>query len=1758
MIQVLRSLLLGACLLGLTLPRLQAQTTGDIAFTGFNADGTDGFAFVTFVDIPANTQIWFTDEEWTGTAFASTTSEGDVVWSNTSLTPAGTVVYLSAVSTTTPAASIGVAALGTNASPNLTASGEGLYAYLGTQRVPTVFLSAIANNAWGGAPGQLTGTGLTSGTTAVSLALDVDVAEYTGSRSNQTTFAAYSSLIHNTSNWITQDGSGNQDADGVPPDVPFNTTAFTVATFDLVPPVPLSADLTSTTSLIVKFNEDLNPVTATNAANYTFLNAPGVTATAAALSGGDSVIVTISSGLVLGVFYDFVVSGVSDIANNVMPAPDTFEVIINNTLPSLVVTEIMYDEPSGADTLDFLEIYNAGTSAVPMGGFQLTNGVSFTFPEYTLAPGATVLLAQNANAAFSFYGLPFFQYTGAISNGGETFDLLNTEGGLIETVTYDDVAPWPLGPPDPNGGGPSIEVINFNLDNNQASNWQISIDALGASNAGIPIFASPGTVNIPPAPSVNWTTARVTVTEGTPTVQVSAAVSFLSGTSVVDIGLATFGTATAGTDFTATPQTFSFSTATNDTLSLTIPITDDLLAENDEYFVLTLQAQANVIVGSTGSLLIYINDNDRLAPAPSSELVLNILASHSNGASGTNSAEIVSFDPVSDRMFIANSVANKLDIVNMANPSAPVAVASIDMTPYGAINSVAVKNGVVAVALGNANTQANGAIVFFDANGTFLKQVTAGALPDMITFTPDGTKVLTANEGEPNTDYTTDPEGSVSIVDISGGIAGLTQANVTTVGFTAFNSQEAALKAAGVRIFGPGATVAQDMEPEYITISDDNTKAWITLQENNAVATLDLTTQTITAILPLGYKDHSVAGAGLDGTNAGTTVNIANYPIKGMYLPDAIASYQIGGQTYLITANEGDARDYAALAEESSIGSGSYVLDPTAFPNGNLLKAAIGPLKTTNKLGDTDGDGDFDVIYAFGGRSFSIWNATAGTLVYDSGDQMELITSQDPVYGAIFNASNTNITKKNRSDDKGPEPEGVAIGVIGNNTYAFVALERIGGVMIYNVTNPTQPRFVQYINNRSVTTATGDRGAEGVLFIPASESPTNKNLLLLANEISSTVTVLEIDAIEVAQYTLQSSPLITTVGSVNIYEGGLSGLDYIPGSDLEFYVNTERGPTVPATNNPLSGGQPVLLFPAPAYAPKIMRVKAEADTLRILESQPLKRPDGTNATGLLNPVGQGNTGDIMWSDNNATVITPDVWGIDADGIRRAPDGTFWVCEEYGVSIWNLDASGKVINRYTPYPASSTNNLPIDSLLKRRRANRGFESLAFTPNGKVYAFLESPMNNPNTTTANASRLIRILELDPATGLVQTFGYELQPAIGGTAGIRTRDWRIGDASAINNFEFLVIENGQRGSFNIKEVYKVNIANATPITSNSFGGLTFEQLNDAITAAANGIQVATKTRYLDLLANGWEAVLDKPEGLTILNPNTLAVVNDNDYGISSPNENGNIVATNKPTKLYVYEIPEAIQPPLNFCRPAVITAAADSVCQGSPVVLSTATVPGATYAWSLDGTQVAVTNGAAFTATLEGAYTVTITGVPACASTSPAYELVPGGTAITLVDDTICRTETIVLDAGPGFATYAWSTGAASQSITLSGSALPINTTTHISVTATTADGCVVRDTAAIYVEVCNSLDDIGIPSLQVYPNPAADQLEVYATDLTGPVTLRLLSPDGREYQRQTVMSHGIFQATLRLETLPAGIFLLELRTEDQTATVRVVHY
>lgn len=369
---------------------------------------------------------------------------------------------------------------------------------------------------------------------------------------------------------------------------------------------------------------------------------------------------------------------------------------------------------------------------------------------------------------------------------------------------------------------------------------------------------------------------------------------------------ASFNTANSS-DFTFTSQTINITPSTT-SVTVNIPILDDTLEEQQaEYFVLSLENPVGTTITGDTTSTVYIIDNDKAAPVPSNQITLNYIGSFDPSGNNNSSTEIVVHDPATQKLFTISSLTDVFDIINFSNPLAPSVINTVNMAPYGGITSIAVKNGLVAVASPNgANAQQNGSVVFFDINGNFLKQVTVGVLPDMITFTPDGTKVMTANEGEPNDAYTVDPEGSISIIDISGGINNLTQSNVTTLGFTGYNSQEAAFISSGGRKVKSTSTLAQDLEPEYIAISADSQKAWVSCQENNGIIEVNLSNNTLGNIWGLGKKDMNLPGNGFDASDNNGEILIANWPVKAYYNPDAMASFKVGNTNYLVTANEGD------------------------------------------------------------------------------------------------------------------------------------------------------------------------------------------------------------------------------------------------------------------------------------------------------------------------------------------------------------------------------------------------------------------------------------------------------------------------------------------------------------------------------------------------------------------------------------------------------------------------------------------------------------------------------------------------------------------------------------------------------------------------------------------------------------------------------------------------------------------------------------
>ena len=497
-----------------------------------------------------------------------------------------------------------------------------------------------------------------------------------------------------------------------------------------------------------------------------------------------------------------------------------------------------------------------------------------------------------------------------------------------------------------------------------------------------------------------------------------------------------------------------------------------------------------------------------------------------NGAA--NRVEILDASGIKSTALTDAITANTLTSTPLVMPATVMvknAAGTDESLNLGFANSIAISGNLLAVAAENDVKSSAGAVLFYDisaATPVFVKAVKVGALPDMVTFTPDGGMLLVANEGEPESDYSVDPEGSVGMIAITAGVAA---DQATLVGFNLFNADQAKLAAQGVKFAAPaGTTVAQDLEPEYITVSSDSKKAFVSLQENNALAIVDLAKKQITKVVALGFKDYSQAKNAVDVSNR-DGVKLSTYPgVYGMYQPDTLASYNWKGATFILSANEGDARDWDGYSEEGRISSLKRSADLTALQAGFYDANGLGRLNVSKAMG-LNAQGEYDALYAYGARSFSIWDQN-GNQVFDSGSDFERISSG--VHAELFNTNHTVVEGDSRSDDKGPEPEAVTIGQVGDKTYAFIATERLSGIFVYDISNPYDTKFVDYFHNRNFDAVyeidddtvpaavsgdyqqAGDLGPESLVFVPAADSATGQALVLMANEVSGSLTVFEV------------------------------------------------------------------------------------------------------------------------------------------------------------------------------------------------------------------------------------------------------------------------------------------------------------------------------------------------------------------------------------------------------------------------------------------------------------------------------------------------------------------------------------------------------------------------------------------------------------------------------------------------------------------------
>ena len=525
-------------------------------------------------------------------------------------------------------------------------------------------------------------------------------------------------------------------------------------------------------------------------------------------------------------------------------------------------------------------------------------------------------------------------------------------------------------------------------------------------------------------------------------------------------------------------------------------------------------------------------------PALANEATIKIteIASISSG-DGAGSSEIAAFHAGSKRIFATNGVKNTIDIFDISDVANPKKVDSISLERYGNdITSVAAGRDVVVAAVlvtetfsaTGVPTTPNGKIVVFDTNGTFLSATDIlGVLPDSVTFAPDGTTALVAIEAQPvcakddpataekeSTDYSkaSDPVGGVSVVDLTDPTAPV----VRFAGFDQFTVEE--MRAKGIAVSSVVDDVSKDFEPEFVTAADNKT-AYVTIQEANAIGKLNIETATFESITRA--FESKLSNTARDTSDKDSGAGPRNYRnVVGASQPDAIASFKVGSGHYFLTANEGDAREYTCLNDD--LRAASLIVDPKRFGDWTTLSgtADLGRAKVNPNIGDKDGDGDIDTIHLRGSNSMTMYRN--GYAYWDSGDLLNQIQTQ--AFGvANINGSHSyskdlstmNYVGQDRSDDKGAEPEGVALGMVGDRRIAILGLERMTALAIFDITRPLEPVFQEWLQMlpTKATPAADVKhwSPEGIIFVPADKSPSGKALIITSYELSGSLSIHEIE-----------------------------------------------------------------------------------------------------------------------------------------------------------------------------------------------------------------------------------------------------------------------------------------------------------------------------------------------------------------------------------------------------------------------------------------------------------------------------------------------------------------------------------------------------------------------------------------------------------------------------------------------------------------------
>lgn len=371
--------------------------------------------------------------------------------------------------------------------------------------------------------------------------------------------------------------------------------------------------------------------------------------------------------------------------------------------------------------------------------------------------------------------------------------------------------------------------------------------------------------------------------------------------------------------------------------------------------------------------------------------------------------------------------------------------------------------------------------------------------------------------------------------------------------------------------------------------------------------------------------------------------------------------------------------------------------------------------------------------------------------------------------------------------------------------------------------------------------------------------------------------ILEAPVVTYPAKAVEASPTMWgSLNNVSISGGYGSAVVADPMDPNSFYVMSDRGPNV------TTAVASQLFFQIPTYNPNIAKYTLVGDSLRRVAVIELKNASGVRLTGIPNPAGAGGTGETAIGPGNVP-IPFDPEGIDSEGLAIAPDGSFWVSDEYGPHIVHFDASGRTLERMNPF-GTGTGGRRIPLVFAKRRANRGMEGLAITIDGKtLLGGMQNSLDNPTSAIGRLSNANRLLAVDVVSGATRQYVYEVD-AVGNY---------ISEVQALSSTEFLVIE--RDGNFPggnppavTKKVYKISISGATDVgdptdgaNGKLFGGKALEALAPSERAAA-GITPVTKSLVYDLLTIPGGYLHDKLEGVTLIGGNTLVVSNDDDFGV------------------------------------------------------------------------------------------------------------------------------------------------------------------------------------------------------------------------------------------------------------------------------------